>query len=152
MVNALAILFPSGQDRENLATIVRIKSEIEATELGIVGLWCLHRFAAAARSHWENNPELVKRGPDALLLAWATSMIEAYERVVEADAPRWNEPDGPFMRFCEAVRERVMQATTSDPASDRVTNELRAALKRARPIPFSHFIERNYKAARAPAN
>ena len=57
-VNAIQILFPYGAARPDdnaMLGKLGIKSEIEAAELEIVGLWSLHLLATGAHRHWSDS-------------------------------------------------------------------------------------------------
>jgi hypothetical protein len=148
-IRALSMLFPEGFESEDFTTLAQrmgFKSSIEAAELSLIGLWCLHRLSGEAADHMQAHPEPKARAPDPFRLAWAATMIEAYETVFNAKAAKFNAEESPLLTFCKGVRTVILKHVPPDDGS-AVVAQLLGALQQ-KPSAFAHFIQNNYDEAR----
>jgi hypothetical protein len=148
VVNALSVLFPSDEvvapEALKAVKAMGFKDEIEATTVGIAGLWCLHRFAGMAAEYWERQPP-EGRVPDPFLMGWSIAMAKAYVAIVVSKVPLPRRPhhDSPFIRFCDAIRLRVLKAIDASPTSFRVAAALRRDLISIECDVLAEFVRRN---------
>ena len=109
-VSAYSLLLPAGESAPLVTVCAKLgfSSLEDAIRKGLAALMLFELFAEGAQGHWKARPEKTKHKPDPFVMAWATTMVNTFVNVVDAERPRFPTTESPLIRFCEAMRVHLL--------------------------------------------